>query len=396
MISIQNERDCCGCAACAAACPVSCITMRPSTLGSLFPTVDTDACVNCGRCDAVCPIAGREACEASCEQSVFAAYSTDADLRRRGSSGGMFETFARHLLKEGYEVYGAAFDGELKLRTTCATTEAELAPLCKSKYLQCDACDKYAEIAEKLKAGGKVLFVSTPCQVAALKRYLGRAYEGLLTVDFLCHGVPSQELFDRCLAYEDGKNGYRTTAYAFRTKIKNGATPHYLTVTAERKGKQLRRTMPYFRSPYYAFFQQYVSMRESCYDCVFSDRNRPSDITVGDFHGIDRYVSGINRFDGVSTVVVNTAAGKALLDAVRDTLFLQELSLDALMADRTLFVETTKRPKGKDAFIKSYHNDPFDEFVKKNTPRRKYLIYSIYYRLPRPLRAVVKKVCHID
>lgn len=396
MISIQNERDCSGCAACAAACPVSCITMRPSTLGSLFPTVDASACLDCGRCNAVCPIANPPKNQEPYPQRVFAAYSTDVGVRDRGASGGMFESLARHLLRAGYEVYGAAFDGDMKLRTTCATTEKELAPLCKSKYLQCDAQEKYAEIAAKLKAGKKVMFVSTPCQVAALKNYLGRAYAGLITVDFLCHGVPSQELFDRCAAYEEEKSGRRMTAYAFRTKIKNGATPHYATVTTERGGKERRRTVPYFRSTYYAFFQQYVSMRESCYDCVFSNKERPSDITLGDFHGIDRYLSGINRFDGVSTVVINTEAGQTLFDGVRDTLFVREMSLDTLMADRALFVEKTKRPKSKDAFIESYHNDAFPVFVKKNTPRRKYFIYALYYRLPRPLRAVLKKVCHIE
>ena len=396
MITLQNERDCSGCAACAAVCPASCIAMRPATLGSLFPHVDTAACIGCGRCESVCPIANRPIREPSFRQCAYAAYARDAGVRHRGASGGMFETFARYLLGAGYDVYGAAFDGEMKLRTTCATTEEELLPLCKSKYLQCDAGDKYAEIAAKLKAGKKVLYVSTPCQIAALKNYLGRPYEGLVTVDFLCHGVPSQELFDRLAAYEKETHGRRITAYSFRTKIKNGATPHYVTVTTERGGKVRRRTAPYFRSPYYAFFQQYVSMRESCYDCVFSDRNRPSDITVGDFHSIDRYVKGINRFDGVSTVILNTAAGAALFDAVRDTLSVYEMDLDALMADRVLFTEKTNRPKAKDAFIKSYHNDSISEFVRKNTPRRKYFVYAVYYRLPRPLRAVVKKALHMD
>lgn len=396
MINITEERNCCGCSACAAACPVSCITMEPGTLGSVFPKVDTGKCIDCGKCETVCPVlhAG-EMKKTTPEQAVYAAYAKDSAVRNGGSSGGMFATFGKYLLGKGYRVYGAGFDSDLHLRCMPADTEEELAPLMKSKYLQSDLSAAYGKVREDLQQGRKVFFVSTPCQVAALKRYLNKDYENLITVDFLCHGVPSQELFDKCRAYEEETSGRKVLSYQFRTKIPGGATPHYFTVETERNGRKKTVTKPYFRSVYYAFFQQYISLRESCYDCTFAERGRVSDITIADFHDIEKYEPSVNRFAGVSTVIVNTQKGRELFNSVKDTLWLREFSMEQLMADKVLFAEKTKRPARRDAFIESYEKADFETFVKQNRNKKRYAIYAVYYKLPKVLRAIVRKICHI-
>ena len=127
MIRLEEERTCCGCAACAKACPAACITMREGTLGAALPEVDEARCLECGLCERVCPM--RQKSERGVfEPRAYAAYSRDEDVRFRGSSGGMFETLSRALLSEGYSVYGAAFDADLRLECTVATAPGELAP----------------------------------------------------------------------------------------------------------------------------------------------------------------------------------------------------------------------------------------------------------------------------
>ena len=200
MISAISERDCCGCAACVQLCPKSCITMEEHSLGHLFASVDSDACIRCGLCNSVCPM-NNPVQKTDFRQEVYAAYSKLPSVRSRGSSGGMFETFARYLIKQGYVVYGAAFDENLRLRCTSAKSESELEPLTKSKYLQSDFSEKYHEIQSLLNCGKKVFVTATPCQISALNNYLGKAYPNLLTMDFFCHGVPSQRFFDECIRY---------------------------------------------------------------------------------------------------------------------------------------------------------------------------------------------------
>lgn len=62
-----------------------------------------------------------------------------------------------------------------------------------SKYVQSDMAGCFVEVKHDLKKRKKVLFTGTPCQVAAIKKYLSRDnidVSGLYTVDIVCHGAP--------------------------------------------------------------------------------------------------------------------------------------------------------------------------------------------------------------
>jgi len=393
MIFIHNEADCCGCAACAASCPNACITMEPGTLGALFPKVDLTKCIHCGRCVQVCPIKNRVKAH-TWKQTAYAAYSKDAQIRFDGSSGGMFQTFAEQAFRDGFVVYGAAFDEDLKLRCTLAKSREELFPLLKSKYLQSDMQGKFSEIQRKLKSGERVMITATPCQIAALKSYLKKDYENLLTIDFFCHGVPSQKFFDECRQYVEGKEGITIQKYMFRTKIKNGATPHYFSIEAEKDGEKYRKTRLYFYSPFYAAFQKYITLRESCYACPFSGKERCSDITIGDFHSIDCYLKGINRFQGVSTVIINSEKGNLFLENCRDTLEVWGMDIGELQKNGDCFAGSTTRPKNRDAFIDAYENQTFDSVAAEFFNSRQYWKHAIYYHLPPAVRNLVKSIIH--
>ncbi len=429
MINIVKESDCCGCGACSVVCPRGCITMKEGTLGHLFPAADAKKCVDCGLCDKVCPMipglspsAGVPSSDAalsegssaaasfaeissaevpydetfpagtpSADQRVFAAYAKDGDIRFSGSSGGLFGIFARKALLSGYTVYGAAFDKDMKLRCTSADSVDSLAPLYKSKYLQSDLTGSYKEIRDRLAAGQGVMFVSTPCQVAALRKYLGREYPNLLTVDFFCHGVPSQAFFDDCLAVDGRRFGGKVKGYEFRTKRKHGSTPHYFTEIYEKDGTEKRVSDYYFGSPFYAVFQKYIDLRESCYNCRFAGRERFSDITVGDFHDIDRYINGIDRFDGVSTVVVNSPKGRAFWELCKEDTVHFPMDVERLIGDGVIFGSGTERPSGRDEFIKDSRELDTEELLKKWVDPGSYKTKRLYYSLPSPIRKCLKK-----
>lgn len=392
MINIIHEKDCCGCAACAAACPAHCITMQPGTLGALFPHVDAERCLHCGLCEKTCPIKQDLPKTPAFQQTAYAAYALDSATRFAASSGGMFPVLAKAVLEEGGVVYGAAFDGDLQLKCTPAATTEELAPLLKSKYLQSDMQNRFAEIRELLQAGKQVLFTATPCQVAAMKSFLGRKYDNLITVDFFCHGVPSQAFFDRCRQYEEEKHGCTITDFSFREKIKNGATPHYFKVTYRKNGKERSVTRLYFHFAFYAAFQQYITLRESCYNCRYAGQVRCSDITIGDFHSIDRYISGVNRFDGVSTVIVNSEKGQELLNRCRKFLWIEPVDLNLLKKNSDCFAGGTQRPQRRDHLLAVLEKEPFDRVMADWFAPRKYWKNSIYYHLPKVVRKVLYRL----
>jgi len=393
MIEIQNENQCCGCGACAASCPQKCISMIPLTLGALFPIVDNNKCLHCNLCDTVCPIKNVDtlAIKKDTKQQAFAAYAEDETVRFNGSSGGIFQTLATHLLDVGFEVYGAAFDKQLNLHCVGVTRKQDLLPLCKSKYLQSNLIDKFKEISDHLNAGISILFVATPCQVAALKLFLKRDYDNLITVDFFCLGVPSQKFFNECTEYEDNKYARKTISYEFRTKVKGGVTPHYFTIVTEKNEKKNISTYIYFKSIFYAAFQQNVTLRESCYTCVFANRNRFSDITIGDFHEINKYVPIIDRYKGISTVIINTSKGLSLWNVISSSLSVYPMSLERLITDKVCFAGPTNRPNHRDAFISCYNIGGIKSLDKKYLNQNKYIRHKIYYLLPEFIRQQIKE-----
>ena len=393
MVGLPETERCCGCGACAAKCPKGAIKMLPSgTLGASEPSVDLQKCLNCGLCTKTCPVVNKNTDEKGFVQLTYAAYSKSDSVRFASSSGGMFLTFARKCIDNGYKVYGAAFDKDNKLKCVRSDSYDELLPLTKSKYLQSDMTGKYGEVEALLKMGENVLFVSTPCHVAALKSYLGKEYENLLTVDFFCHGVPSQKLFDECLEYEDNKHSRKTLEYMFRAKVKKGVTPHYYKIKYEKNGKVIEKTEFYYKSLFYALFQQYITMRDSCYDCIFATDNRMSDITVGDFHDIDKYVSGINRFDGVSTVIINSKKGNELWQSVMAELEVIQMDTDMLKRDGTIFYGGTRKPIGREEFVRDYNEHGLECISKKYFGTGKYWKQEVYYRMPKIIRNILKKL----
>lgn len=391
MISVADRKMCCGCGACKTVCHKNAIDMVTDKVGFIFPQIDVNLCIDCGLCEKNCPVLNHKN-EEDFNHDVFIAFAKDKQVRRNGSSGGMFGLIAQHIIGDGGIVYGAAFDNKLKLKCTCATEKAELYPLYKSKYLQSDLGDSFIKIKEQLDNDKQVLFVATPCQVFALKLFLNKEYDNLLTVDFVCHGVPSQWLFDKCKDYVEKNKKIKIIEYGFRAKKKNGSTPHYYTIKYEKHGSTKQKTALYIDSPFYYGFQRYITLRDSCYNCQFSFSNRVSDITIGDFHEVDRYIDGINRFDGVSSFVVNTKKGQEVWSGIKDKTVFYELDFTKLLENGEMMCGGTQKPKSRDEFINDIENETFETVVKKHLNGRKQWTKRIYYALPKCMRKIMKRV----
>ena len=50
----DDKKECCGCSACYAVCPVDAIIMQPDEEGFLYPSVLEDTCIRCYKCLSVC------------------------------------------------------------------------------------------------------------------------------------------------------------------------------------------------------------------------------------------------------------------------------------------------------------------------------------------------------
>jgi coenzyme F420-reducing hydrogenase beta subunit len=396
MIKTHEKELCSGCGTCALVCPQKCITYSNDYLGNPFAVVDTSVCIGCGACEKVCPIQ-KTFNQNSIGITAYAAYARDDKVRYRGSSGGMFETIAEWILSLKGSVFASRFDENLRLRMFEASTEDEVKQLTKSKYLQSDVSKSFPTIRDRIRSGMIVLVCSTPCHIAALKNYLGKDAESdkLFLMDFFCHGVPSQELFDRCKAYVEKRDGIEITGFEFRSKIRNGATPHYYSVKYVKNGKEKLKTGLYLDDPFYLGFQKYITLRDSCYHCPYGSGNHSGDITVGDFHEIEKYVKGINRFDGVSTVIINSEKGRRLWSAVSNHMVIHEMDIQKLYSDHTIYCGGTSEPASRNEFINDAEKLPFDMLIKKWLNSKQEWKKKLYYHLPIALRKMLKSLTGI-
>ena len=189
MFQLTDKQDCCGCHACASVCARHSITMQEDNEGFLYPVVDASTCIDCGLCEKVCPVINQD--EPRKPLKVYAAKNRNEEIRRQSSSGGIFTPLAESVIREGGVAFGAKFDKDWNVVHAWTDTIEGIADFRGSKYVQSIIGDTYREAREFLKQGRKVLFSGTPCQIAGLRKFLRKEYENLLTVDVVCHGVPS-------------------------------------------------------------------------------------------------------------------------------------------------------------------------------------------------------------
>lgn len=306
-ISIKRPEECCGCGACVSACAPGAITMKADKAGFFYPAVDESLCVRCGRCADVCVFTEKQK-GANGDPDVYAAVIRDRDVLRASSSGGVFTALAEAVLDKGGVVFGAAWTDSLTLAHIGAEDRASLARLRGSKYVQSSTGDTFRQAKKLLDDGRYVCYSGTPCQIAGLKAYLGKEYEKLLTVDLVCHGVPSMQMLRDDLSYVSGGNlsgiedvRFRDKRYGWGVKgslVSGGSTVKYDAGT----------------SPYYFYFLKGEVYRESCYRCRFPSEGRQGDFTLGDYWGVrqelvDR-MDGADQDQGVSCVLVNTEKGR--------------------------------------------------------------------------------------
>ena len=110
MIQISDKTKCCGCTACASACPKNCISMQRDGEGFLYPVVDVDSCVNCGLCERVCSQLSEHEEERTDRVKYIACQNTNESVRKVSTSGGMFGLLAEQVIASGGTIWAAGFD----------------------------------------------------------------------------------------------------------------------------------------------------------------------------------------------------------------------------------------------------------------------------------------------
>lgn len=289
VVLFDEKKNCSGCGACVDACPVHAIAMENDEDG-IYPRIDSSKCIKCKRCQSVCGQKDSTLADKNVAQA-FVGISTSQDVASESASGGIFYEIAKKVINENGFVYGAALvhDGNRFLcRHIGVDNLIDLSMLKNSKYVQSTSAGIFSDVKKQLDAGKCVLFSGTSCQVSSLYSFLGhKQYENLLTIDLICHGVPSQKLFDDYISYLGSLYHGKVTSFSFRSKDSSFGTsvPYVMSLTVEEEsGKISVHHIKLRDSAYYRMFMACGGYRESCYHCKFAGLHKLADITLGDYY----------------------------------------------------------------------------------------------------------------
>lgn len=318
----KNKYECSGCGACAEICPCEAISMDKDRYGVIYAVINPSKCIKCNKCQSVCP---HIKCDILSEPvNAYAAITKCTDIMQ-SSSGGIFAALANHILNDGGNVYGAIYereDNKLIVKHICTSNIDDISLMSGSKYVQSFMFNTYQSIYNDLKNNKKVLFCGTPCQCQAVKNYSVNNSKNLITIDIVCHGVPSSQMFSDFISGLEKKYKCQITSFNFRDKT-NGWSGS-CSIDYVKNGEIKKKYCYPSELSYYSMFENCSIMRPSCYKCKFAKELRVGDITIGDYWGIQNeqpelLAANGGPFDpqkGISLMIVNSLKGQKLIDDI--------------------------------------------------------------------------------
>ncbi len=340
------NKECVGCGACAASCPLGCIEMTEDVAGFLRPEVLSERCSGCGRCEAVCPSLNPPSHDDLA--GAYWARDTSATALKAASSGGVFGLLASVTVDAGGAVYGAVFGDDWTVSHARACSLQGVSALKKSKYVQSRVSpDVYRSVRKDLLDGKAVLFTGTACQIAGLKGYLGKmsSSELLTCVEVICHGAPSPRLWTQYVAFLESACHSKLVSFSFREKEPSWSSYSVRAVFENGATWQV----PYLDCWFMVAFMHDLPLRDSCYSCPFKRRSG-SELVLGDFWGVERALPGLDVRSGVSAVVANTEKGKRRLTELSGCELGEVEYCDILAGNRSLEVPASM-PEGRADFV---------------------------------------------
>ena len=290
------------------------------------------------------------------QPKIYAAKHKDESTRAASRSGGIFTALSDQVLSDGGIVYGCVLTDDFSAVHVRAEDTEERDRMRGSKYIQSKLGETFKNVKEDLDIERKVLFSGTSCQVAGLKKFLGKKYENLFCVDIVCHGVPSKKIWAAYLYWQQQKNHSKIVNVDFRNKKDFGWREHVETLQFD-NGRIVNSRV--FKSLFY----RHVALRPSCYECPYKSIMHPGDISIADYWRIEVAAPELDDNKGVSLVLVNNEVGEKLFESVEDNIVIRKTRIVDSMQQS--FKAPYPKPSNRNQFWTDFYQKPFGYVAKK-------------------------------
>ena len=378
---ICERKLCSGCMACLNICPKNAIVISYDEFGFAYPKIIEQQCVKCGLCNKVCPQININKINWHEPKNVYAMISKDINININSTSGGIARVFYEKVIDMNGVVYGCDNINNGEINIVRVTSKDELDRLQGSKYVQANINKIYSEVKEDLDKRSLVIFIGTPCQVAGLNMFLNKVYDNLFIVDIICHGVPSQKI----LLEELRRHNLKTDDIS---KIIFRKGKEYMLTVFNKKGEKIFSEYSN-KNDYLINFLRSRINRLSCYDCKFASNKRVSDVTIGDFWGLDKDSELSKRKNaGISVVITNTDKGQKLIDLCKENLVIENRSFDEAKKENSQLRHSSIASKAHIKFFKIYPKLGYNKTIVKiedikDKVKKNNIIYNVINKIKK-------------
>ena len=393
----MNKENCCGCRACEQICPKKCIEIVEDQNGFSYAKINEKNCIHCNMCKKVCPMINSESVKNDNEKAYYLIHK-NKNVIEHSSSGGAFTAIAEIVANKynnNYAIYGATMNDTLKVKHTRITDINNIGLLQKSKYIQSDMNNIFKSIKKDLENKMTVLFVGTPCQVAAVKLYTQNIKKGkLILIDLVCHGVPSQKIFNQYIESLEKKENGIVINYEFRNKKKllniiDSSSVMY-KLDKEKKIKEVKSFS--FEDEFMKAFYGGLIYRPSCFSCPYATSKRVGDITIADFWGIEKKYHKLNPQKGISLLIINNDEFNDFFTELEKKTCIKEEDYNLAIKNNRSLKHPSKKNKNYDRFLDDINHKDFCSTVNKYIRKKRKIEFYVSRCLSEDFRNKIKNV----
>ena len=234
------------------------------TTGHLRPVIDQGKCIDCGLCSKHCP--ANSEYKYKDNTVTYAAYRTDPEKQNGSSSGGVAAAFYELAIDKNWAIVGTIMDSNFKARMELSCDKQNIEQFKGSKYVQAYPVDALNQVKSVLKEGKNVLFIGTPCECEAARSIAMDNAERLLTVDLICHGVPSYKVLRDYIKWVEVKKKSKIQKISFRS-----SWGEEMILNDGKKNVWHRRM---WWDPYLEAFNSGIINNDACFECPFDREKR--------------------------------------------------------------------------------------------------------------------------
>ena len=326
--------------------------MKYNDDGILIPHIIMEKCISCNQCKKICPVLNNSETDYKKPYKAYASWSSNPEERASSASGGLATELYKAFIKNNDAVVGAKLGSNFEVIMDITTNYKSIKEFKGSKYVHAIPNDVYSKVKDYLKEDKKILFIGTPCQIAAIKNVI-KKQKNLYTVDIVCHGTPSGKFLQEHLQKKCKKCKETVDFLTFRDK-------RGFNLSLYSKGKLLKYFSEYKDLYFYGFKSGYT-FRENCYQCLYAQENRIGDLTIGDFWGLGRKIEFKHSLlGGISLALVNNEKGEELLNMVSEQMFMEERTVEEAIKGNEQLQHPFRREKTVDQFIELYRAKGFE------------------------------------